>query len=29
MDIVLSVPPYFTTVERQAVLDACKIAKVN
>lgn len=29
VDVVLSVPPYFTTVERQAVLDACKIAKVN
>jgi heat shock protein 4 len=29
VDVVLSVPPYFSTVERQAVLDACKIAKVN
>lgn len=29
VDVVLSVPPYFTTVERQAVIDACKVAKVN
>ena len=28
-DIVLSVPAYFSSVERQAVLDACKVAKVN
>jgi molecular chaperone DnaK (HSP70) len=29
IDVVLSVPPYYTTVERQAVLDACKVAKMN
>jgi heat shock protein 4 len=28
-DVVISVPPYYSTVERQAVLDACKIANVN
>ena len=28
-DVVLSVPPYYSAVERQAVLDACKIANVN
>ena len=28
-DVVLAVPPYFSSIERQAVLDACKIAKVN
>lgn len=28
-DIVLSVPPFYSSVERQAVLDACKIAKVH
>lgn len=29
VDVVLSVPSYYTSIERQAVLDACKIAKVN
>lgn len=28
-DIVLSVPPYYSTIERLAVLDACKVANVN
>ena len=28
-DIVLAVPPFYSSIERQAVLDACKIAKVN
>ena len=29
VDVVLSVPPYYTSIERQAILDACKIAKIN
>ena len=29
VDLVLSVPAYYSSIERQAVLDACKIAKVN
>lgn len=29
VDVVLSVPPYYSTIERLAVLDACKVAKVN
>eukprot|EP00829_Urostomides_striatus_P021897 TRINITY_DN998_c0_g2_i1.p1 TRINITY_DN998_c0_g2~~TRINITY_DN998_c0_g2_i1.p1 ORF type:complete len:383 (+),score=49.85 TRINITY_DN998_c0_g2_i1:52-1200(+) len=28
-DVVISVPPYFTSVERQAFLDAAKIADLN
>jgi molecular chaperone DnaK (HSP70) len=28
-DVVLAVPPFYSSIERQAVLDACKIAKVN
>lgn len=28
-DVVLSIPPYYSAVERQAVLDACKIANVK
>ena len=28
-DVVIAVPPYYSAVERQAVLDACKIANVN
>ena len=28
-DVVLAVPPYYSAVERQAVLDACRIANVN
>jgi len=28
-DVVMSVPAYFSAIERQAVLDACKVAKVN
>lgn len=28
-DIVIAVPPFYSSIERQAVLDACKIAKVN
>ena len=29
IDVVLSVPSYYTSIERQAVLDACKISKIN
>uniref|UniRef100_A0A7S3KTH2 Heat shock protein 70 n=1 Tax=Euplotes crassus TaxID=5936 RepID=A0A7S3KTH2_EUPCR len=29
VDVVLSVPPYFSTIERLALLDACKVANVN
>lgn len=29
MDLVIAVPPYYTNRMRQALLDACKIAKVN
>lgn len=29
IDVVLSVPSYYSSIERQAVLDACKVAKVN
>jgi heat shock protein 4 len=29
VDVVLSVPAYYSSIERQAVLDACKIANVN
>ena len=29
VDVVLAVPAYFSSIERQAVLDACKVAKVN
>jgi heat shock protein 4 len=28
-DIVISVPAYFSTIERQAMLDACQIAELN
>lgn len=28
-DVVLSVPAYYSSIERQAVLDACKVAKIN
>lgn len=28
-DVVIAVPPYYSAVERQAVLDACKIGNVN
>ena len=28
-DVVISVPSYFGAVERQAVMDACRIANVN
>jgi heat shock 70kDa protein 4 len=28
-DVVIAVPPFYSSIERQAVLDACKIAKVN
>lgn len=28
-DIVISVPSYYTNVERQAMLDACQIAELN
>ena len=28
-DVVLSVPAYYSSIERQAVLDACKVAKVT
>ncbi len=28
-DVVISVPPYFSSVERQAMLDAAKIANIN
>lgn len=28
-DVVISVPPFYSAVERQAVLDACKIGNVN
>lgn len=29
VDAVMAVPAYFSSIERQAVLDACKVAKVN
>lgn len=29
IDVVLSVPVYYSTIERQAVLDACRVAKIN
>jgi len=28
-DVVIAVPPYYSAVERQAVLDACRIGNVN
>lgn len=28
-DVVIAVPPYYSAVERQAVLDACRVANVN
>lgn len=29
VDVVLAVPPFYSAVERQAVLDACRIGNVN
>lgn len=28
-DIVVSVPAYYSAIERQAVIDACRVAKIN